>query len=165
MKTLPKSIFDRLKGSPKVLICGDFLDLGGRAAVDQALSRLVRGGRIARVGRGLYYVTRHNPRLGITVLPDADDIARRTGSANRIPSATFRRCGRQSAGPRYPGACEGRVYNRWPVTAMALGEPGNSVQTCRPPAGSTCRIRRARWFSKLSDIWGKRMSAIVPWRC
>ncbi len=32
----------------------DFLDLGSRAAVDQALSRLVTRGRLRRVGRGLY---------------------------------------------------------------------------------------------------------------
>ena len=32
----------------------DFLDLGSRAAVDQALSRLVKAGRLRRVGHGLY---------------------------------------------------------------------------------------------------------------
>ena len=32
----------------------DFLDLGSREAVDQALLRLVKAGRLRRVGRGLY---------------------------------------------------------------------------------------------------------------
>ena len=32
----------------------DFLDLGSREAVDQALSRLVKAGQLRRVGRGLY---------------------------------------------------------------------------------------------------------------
>ena len=32
----------------------DFLDLGSREAVDQALSRLVKAGRLRRVGHGLY---------------------------------------------------------------------------------------------------------------
>ena len=40
-------------GTPK-----DFLDLGSRAAVDQALSRLVTAGQLRRVGRGLYDMPR-----------------------------------------------------------------------------------------------------------
>jgi hypothetical protein len=32
----------------------DFLDLGSREAVDQALSRLVKAGRLRRIGTGLY---------------------------------------------------------------------------------------------------------------
>jgi len=36
----------------------DFLYLGSRAAVDQALSRLVKAGKLRRVGRGLYDVPR-----------------------------------------------------------------------------------------------------------
>ena len=32
----------------------DFLDLGSRGAVDQALSRLVKAGRLRRIGTGLY---------------------------------------------------------------------------------------------------------------
>ena len=36
----------------------DFADIGSRAAVDQALSRLVKNGRLRRVGRGLYDVPR-----------------------------------------------------------------------------------------------------------
>ena len=32
----------------------DFLDLGGRAAVDKALSRLAQRGHLRRIGRGLY---------------------------------------------------------------------------------------------------------------
>jgi len=62
----------------------DFADLGFRAAVDQALSRMVGAGQLQRVGRGLYYVPRVNPRLGIAVPPDVDQVAaalaRQTGS-------------------------------------------------------------------------------------
>src|SRR5262249_6472048 len=38
----------------------DFLDLGPRAAVDKALQRLVRGGKISRLDRGLYFRPRKN---------------------------------------------------------------------------------------------------------
>ncbi|MCB4756535.1 MAG: DUF6088 family protein [Elusimicrobia bacterium] len=62
----------------------DFLDLGARAAVDQALTRLADSKTIQRIGRGLYRIPRVNPRLGIELAPDMDEIAqalaRRTGS-------------------------------------------------------------------------------------
>lgn len=42
----------------------DFLDLGSRVAVDQALSRLARAGRLRRIGCGLYDLPRISPLLG-----------------------------------------------------------------------------------------------------
>lgn len=44
----------RSRGSGAVATSAEFLDLGNRAAVDQALSRLVRRGELRRVGRGVY---------------------------------------------------------------------------------------------------------------
>jgi hypothetical protein len=84
MKSLRQSILHRLQSAANVCTSRDFLDLGTRAAVDQALSRLVRDGQVSRVGRGLYHMPRVNRRLGITVPPDtdaiADALARKTGS-------------------------------------------------------------------------------------
>lgn len=63
----------------------DFLDLGTRAAVDQALSRLVKQGTIRRLAPGLYHYPRTSPKLGvISPLPDAvaQAVARKAG--NRI---------------------------------------------------------------------------------
>jgi hypothetical protein len=53
----------------------DFLDLGSRAAVDQALSRNCRLGVIRKVARGLYDVPRMDPVLGV-LSPGADAVAR-----------------------------------------------------------------------------------------
>ena len=39
----------------------DFLDLGSRSAVDQALHRLVKSGKLRRVGHGLYDMPSYNP--------------------------------------------------------------------------------------------------------
>ena len=61
----------------------DFLDLGTRAAVDQALSRLVRAGRLRRAGQGLYDRPRMSGVLGRPAPVDLDAataaIARRDG--------------------------------------------------------------------------------------
>lgn len=79
-------------GQGKVFIAKDFLDLGSRDAVDQALSRLVKSEDIQRLGRGLYHLPQLNARLGIAVVPDADEIAdalaRQTGS-RVVPSGAF----------------------------------------------------------------------------
>jgi hypothetical protein len=74
----------RQKGRGKVFTPKDFLNLGSRDAVDQALSRLVKEGSVQRLGRGLYHYPRTNRRLGIPIAPDVDEIAdalaRQTGS-------------------------------------------------------------------------------------
>ncbi|MFN0056239.1 MAG: DUF6088 family protein [Planctomycetales bacterium] len=80
------------QGRGTVFTPKDFLGLGSRDAVDQALSRLVKNGSIQRLRRGLYYCPHTNPRLGISVPPDvdqiADAIARQTGSRIAPSGAT-----------------------------------------------------------------------------
>jgi hypothetical protein len=89
--TAQEAILSRIRcaGRGSVVTPKDFLDMGARAAIDQALSRLARTGDLQRLGRGLYYYPRVNPRLRMAVAPDIDDIAeaigRQTGS-RLIPS-------------------------------------------------------------------------------
>lgn len=91
MIAIHDAILDRIRsaGPGRVHTPKDFLDLAGRAAVDQTLSRLARGGTLRRLGRGLYHFPRVNERLGITVAADTDEVAaavgRQTGS-RLIPS-------------------------------------------------------------------------------
>ncbi len=87
-------IVDRLRrqGRGKVFTPKDFLDIGSREAVDQALSRLARAEAVQRLGRGLYYYPKINKRLGIAIPPDVDEIAdalaRQTGSRIAPSGAT-----------------------------------------------------------------------------
>ena len=83
----------------------DFLDLGSREAVDQALSRLVRAGRLRRVGHGLYDVPRISNVLdrpapvdldaaiaalarrdGVRLMPDGLAAANQLGLTNAVPA-------------------------------------------------------------------------------
>lgn len=68
----------------------DFLDLGGRAAVDQALSRLADKGAIRRLTRGLYDSPRVSPKLG-PLSPDphvvAQALARASGGKLQVAGA------------------------------------------------------------------------------
>jgi hypothetical protein len=65
-----KSIADRIMSQVRVRGHGkwvftpkDFLDLGSRAAIDRALSRLVLAGKLRRIGRGLYDFPRQSKIL------------------------------------------------------------------------------------------------------
>ena len=84
----------------------DFLDLGSREAVEQALSRLVKAGRLRRVGHGLYDRPRISKKLlnraapvdmdaaiaavarrdGLRIMPDGLAAANQLGLTNAVPA-------------------------------------------------------------------------------
>lgn len=85
MQTVIQQVFKRVKseGNGYVFTPSDFLNIGNRAAVDQALSRLARSGKIRRIRRGLYDLPQVSPRFGIlSPVPHkvAQAMARKTGS-------------------------------------------------------------------------------------
>jgi hypothetical protein len=96
MKTARTSVPDRIMrraragGRGGVFTPTDFLDLAARAAVDQALSRLVKNGKLRRLARGLYDYPKLHPKLG-ALSPAPDDVARalarETGSQAQIAGA------------------------------------------------------------------------------
>lgn len=96
MKTAATSVPDRImkraraNGRGGVFTPSDFLDVAGRAAVDQALSRLVKGGKLRRLTQGLYDFPKVHPALGpLSPAPDdvAKALARETGSQVQIAGA------------------------------------------------------------------------------
>ena len=83
----------------------DFLDLGSREAVDQALFRLVKAGRLRRIGHGLYDMPRISKVLkraapadldaaiaalsrrdGVRIMPDGLVTANQLGLTNAVPA-------------------------------------------------------------------------------
>ena len=83
----------------------DFLDLGSREAVDQAMSRLSKAGRLRRIGHGLYDLPRisnvlNGPapvdldaaiaalarRDGVRIMPDGLVAANNLGLTNAVPA-------------------------------------------------------------------------------
>lgn len=77
MSTVTQQIIKRIRAKRRgwVFAPKDFLDLGSRAIVDQALSRLVRQGIIRRLDRGVYDFPKHHAILG-TLAPDTSGLAR-----------------------------------------------------------------------------------------
>ncbi len=83
----------------------DFLDLGSREAIDQALSRLVKAGQLRRIGHGLYDMPRISNVLkrlapvdldaaiaalarrdGARIMPDGLVAANHLGLTNAVPA-------------------------------------------------------------------------------
>ncbi|MBP2236580.1 hypothetical protein J2Z31_003094 [Sinorhizobium kostiense] len=92
MTSVPDRIMGRARagGRGGVFTPSDFLDIAARAAVDQALSRLVKGGKLRRLARGLYDFPKVHPQLGpLSPAPDdvAQALARETGSHVQITGA------------------------------------------------------------------------------
>jgi len=84
----------RARGEGALFVSRDFLDLGTRAAVDQALSRLAREGVIRRIGRGVYDVPRVSERLGIALSPSPDAVA---SAVAKSTASRFQVSGAQAA--------------------------------------------------------------------
>ncbi len=80
---LKQKIADRIRSDYGIVVWTplDFLDLGPRAAVDQALRRLFADGITRRIDRGLYDIPRPNRLTGRPTTPDyraiIDAVARR----------------------------------------------------------------------------------------
>ena len=74
--TLTRKIARRLDREEPgtVFTRSDFLDLGATDAVGMALGRLVKAGKLRRIGRGLYDVPRSHPLLG-ELSPNAEAAA------------------------------------------------------------------------------------------
>lgn len=85
MQTIDSRLKSRIYGHGRgaVFTPNDFLDLGGRDAVDKALSRLTARGVMRRLARGLYEYPREHPELG-TVSPDLEKVAKALAGKHRI---------------------------------------------------------------------------------
>jgi len=71
IQTLPDRLRGRIIEAPlQVWAPADFVDLGGRAAIDKALQRMVASGQLRRIQRGLYDEPSQNALTGKTTVPD-----------------------------------------------------------------------------------------------
>ncbi|SHI01212.1 DUF6088 family protein [Pollutimonas bauzanensis] len=104
MNTLPETILQQAQSLPEggILSPKEFLHLGGRAAIDQALSRLTKTGKLLRVARGAYVApvpSRFGPRApapekvvqalaeqsGEIVVPHGASAANTLGLTQQVP--------------------------------------------------------------------------------
>jgi len=86
-------VLDRLQSADgQIFSVADFLDLGPRPNVDQALSRLARQGKINRVRRGLYELPRIGKLLNRPITQSPDALARawaRKNGLRIVPSGAY----------------------------------------------------------------------------
>ena len=127
-ETILKRIY--AKGRGHVFTPKSFLDLGARAAVDQALSRLARRGKIRRIARGLYDYPKVHSILG-TLSPDAECIAQVLAES--------------SGHKEYPsGAMAANILGLSTQVPAKLVYVTNGPSTTRKIAGCTIFFKHAR---------------------
>ena len=87
VQTIEDKVTSRIysSGRGSVFTSNDFLDLGGRDAVDKVLSRLTAKGKgtIRRLACGLYEYPREHPELG-ELSPDLAKVAKALAGKDRI---------------------------------------------------------------------------------
>ena len=85
VKTIDFKLKSRIYGSGRgsAFTPNDFLDIGGRDAVDKVLSRLAAKGTIRRLAWGLYDYPREHPELGV-LSPDIEKVAKALAGKDRI---------------------------------------------------------------------------------
>lgn len=132
MSAVADKIIKRVRGKGRgwAFTPKDFLDLGTRASIDMALTRLVQAGQIRRIGRGLYDYPKLHDKLG-ALTPDTDSIAQAvaTQSGDRLSAS-----GAQSA-------------NRLGISTQvpAKASYATSGQTrVKKVAGRTIALKRSR---------------------
>ena len=90
MPAVTEKIMKRVRGKGRgwAFTPKDFLDLGTRASIDMALTRLVQANQIRRIGHGLYDYPKLHDKLG-ELTPDADTIAQAvaTQSGDKLSSS------------------------------------------------------------------------------
>jgi len=70
------------RGRGSVFVPAEFLDIGGREAIDTALHRFVRNGTIRRLARGVYDFPKQHPVLGARQ-PWAEAVAKALAGRDR----------------------------------------------------------------------------------
>ena len=85
MQAIDDKLISRIYGHGRgsAFTPNEFLDLGSRAAVDKALSRLAMKGTIRRLARGLYEYPREHSEMGV-LSPDIEKVAKALAGKDRI---------------------------------------------------------------------------------
>lgn len=146
----------RGRGTGWVFAASDFLDLGSRAAIDQALSRLTKAGRIRRVRRGLYDLPTQHARFG-TLAPRSDGVAAaivRGGALTVMPdgAAAANALGLTDQVPARP-----RVLTNGPARRVSVGARAITYARVAPSrltgAGTVWRtvIEALRWLGPVES--------------
>ena len=166
MKTLSEAILEHAEGLPEgaVIRAKELLHLGGRAAVDQALSRLAKRGELLRVGHGFYVrllkgrfgkyappvdlVIKNIARVtGETVAPHGAAAANGLGLTTQVPLRTIYITSGRSRMLRFGGnrTVELRNVPHWQI-AMGTRKAGDALRALAwiGPEHSTKALRKIK---------------------
>ncbi|KWS62546.1 MULTISPECIES: DUF6088 family protein [Pseudomonas syringae group] len=151
MKTLPESILEHSRRLPEggLVSPKEFLHLGSRAAVDQAFSRLAKGGQLIRAARGLYLASIKDQYKQATPLLDKVVSSLASKNQEEIVFDGLRSAEILGLSPQVP---DGQVFLTTGRTrTLTVG-------------GVTAKIRHApRWMLALGSTTGGAVIRALAW--
>ena len=132
MASVADKIMNRVSDQPTGWVCTpkDFVDLGSRQAVDQALSRLVKAGKLRRVSRGLYDKPRFSKNFKSSRTNQFELRDRRGGEAGRYPDVAGRLYGCEPGGSYEFGSGKNWPCNRRSFKNAQNRRTNRSIPTC-----------------------------------
>jgi hypothetical protein len=137
----------------------DFLALGSRAAVDQALTRLVRAGVLVRIARGLYGTV----DAAVEAQALARVIARKTGEqVGLAPLSAASGAGGSEGEVEVPTTGHSRIIKAVGQTLRLRHMSQRKVELARSPEGSVLLALWTRGLNNLTTLEIQRATA--GWR-
>ncbi len=142
-----------------VFSCADFLALGSRAAVDQALTRLVRAGVLVRIARGLYGTV----DAAVEAQALARVITRKTGEqVGLAPLSVASGTGGSEVDVEVPTTGHSRIIKAGGQTLRLRHMSQRKVELARSPEGSVLLALWTRGLNNLTTLEIQRATA--GWR-
>lgn len=154
VSSVPSRIVKRARSSGRgsVFTPNDFLDLGGRDSIDQALSRLAKAGRLRRLARGST-IPQGASKAWPASSPAPDDIAqalaRETGS--QVQVAGSRAANVLGLSTQVPARSS--YLTDGPSRRVVLGKRIVDLRHASPKISSRRAVRRGLLFRRCA-IWG-----------
>ena len=144
--SVPDRIMKRTRAAGRggVYTPSDFLDLAVRGAVDQALSRLVKAGKLRRLARGLYDFPKFTQSSACSLL---------LPTTWRMPwrGRPDRSCRSMERVPQTRWALQRRCPRRAPILPMV-----HRAALCSASVWSTCDIHHRSTWSLPAARWHRR---------
>ena len=149
MSAVADKIMKRVRGKGRgwVFTPKDFLDLGSRASIDMALSRLTQSDAIRRIGRGIYDYPKQHAKLGAlsadtdhlvqavatqsgsTVISSGAVAANRLGVSTQVPARASYATNGASRVKKVAGRTIALKHSRAPVLDNVSAQANAVVQT------------------------------------
>lgn len=161
MQQIREKVTTKRRGEP--FRTAEFLTLGGRATVDQSLSRLVKEGKIKRVARGVFVRPKINRYAG-EVPPPVEKVAEAVASANGAKIGMHGAVAAQRLGFSTQVPAQPVFYTNGPSRSFRLGNLNVKLKKVQPRKMALAGRPAGNAFSALWYLGKEEVSPQTFWK-